>query len=106
MTVMSECCLRKALDQRFDDMSEVRDVAKYGCVSGVSGFIYYEETTSFFDKHQTDIEEWLFDVHGFSLSHFAKDIEDVDLLKNAMVWAAVDLYCAERTIEAETLRPA
>ena len=106
MTTMSECCLRKALDQRFDDMSEVRDVAKYGCISGVSGFIYYEETTSFFDKHQTDIQEWLFDVHGFSLSDFAKDVEDVDLLKNSMVWAAVDLYCAERTIEAETLRPA
>ena len=31
---------------------------------------------------------------------------DVDKLKNDLVWCAVDLYCQERTIYNETMQPA
>ena len=106
MTLMSDCCLRTALEARFTDESEVRDVASYGCISGVSDFIYYRETIAFFDQHQSDIENWLLSDHDFTLADFCKNAEDVDQLKNAMVWAAVDLYCQERTIYNETLEPA
>lgn len=106
MALMSDCLLREALESRFTDESEVRDVASYGCISGVSGFIYYRETIAFFDEHQNDIENWLLNDHDFSLVDFCKNAEDVDQLKNAMVWAAVDLYCQERTIYNETLEPA
>tara|TARA_Y100000004_G_scaffold184087_1_gene232668 strand:- start:547 stop:972 length:426 start_codon:yes stop_codon:yes gene_type:complete len=106
MALMSDCLLREALESRFTDESEVRDVASYGCVSGVSDFIYYRETIAFFDQHQSDIEQWLLDDHEFTLADFCKNAEDVDQLKNAMVWAAVDLYCQERAIYNETMKPA
>ena len=106
MALMIDCPLRTALEARFTDESEVRDVASYGCIAGVSGFIYYRETIAFFDQHQSDIENWLLCDHEFTLVDFCGDAEDVDQLKNAMVWAAVDLYCQERTIYNETLEPA
>lgn len=106
MALMSDCALRDALEERFTDESEIRDVARYGCISGVSDFIYYSETVAFFNKHQVNIEKWLLDEHDFSLSDFCKAVESVDELKNAMVWAAVDLYCQERTIYNETFQPA
>ena len=106
MALMIDCPLRTALEARFTDDSEIRDVASYGCISGVSGFIYYSETCLFFDKHQEDIEQWLLDDHEFSLSEICKGIESVDLLKNKMVWLAVDLYCQEIVIYKETLEPA
>ena len=106
MALMSDCRLRDALEARFTDESEVRDVASYGCISGVSGFIYSRETIAFFNQHQSDIENWLLSDHEFTLADFCKNAEDVDQLKNAMVWAAVDLYCQERTIYNETLEPA
>ena len=68
--------------------------------------IYYSETCSFFDEHQEDIEQWLLDDHEFSLSEICKEIESVDLLKNAMVWLTVDLYCQEIVIYNETMQPA
>jgi len=103
---MSDCRLRDALEARFTDESEVRDVASYGCISGVSDFIYYRETIAFFDQYQYDIEKWLLDEHDFTLCSFCEDAGDVDSLKNAMVWTAVDLYCQERTIYNETMEPA
>ena len=106
MALMSDCRLRDALEARFTDESEVRDVASYGCISGVSDFIYYRETIAFFDQHQSDIENWLLSDHEFTLADFCNNAEDVDQLKNAMVWAAVDLYCQERTIYNETMEPA
>ena len=106
MALMNDCRLRAALESRFTDESEVRDVASYGCISGVSGFIYYRETIAFFDEHESDIEQWLLNDHEFSLADFCKDVESVDQLKNAMVWMAVDLYCQERTIYNETFEPA
>jgi hypothetical protein len=106
MALMSDCLLREALETRFTDESEVRDVASYGCIAGVSGFIYYRETIAFFDEHQADIENWLFNDHELTLQELCGKAEDVDELKKAMVWAAVDLYCQERTIYNETFQPA
>ena len=106
MALMSDCCLRDTLEARFTDESEVRDVASYGCISGVSGFIYYRETIAFFNQHQSDIEKWLLSDHDLTLQEICRDAEDVDQLKNAMTWLAVDLYCQERTIYNETMEPA
>ena len=64
--------LKLALDTRFDDLDEVKDVANHGCGGGVSGFIYYYETSKFFDDYEDEIEEILFDLgieHKLSLIH-------------------------------------
>ena len=47
--------LTDALKERFDDLSEVNDVATHGCISGVSGFIYHTECAEFFDAHEDSI---------------------------------------------------
>ena len=44
---MQESRLTEALDKRFDDIEEIRDVANYGVGGGVSDFIYYSETRKF-----------------------------------------------------------
>ena len=106
MALMSDCRLRDVLEVYFADESKIRDVARYGCISGVSDFIYYHETIAFFNEHQNDIENWLFNEHDYRLIDFCKNVEDVDQLKNAMVWVTVDLYCQERTIYNETMGPA
>jgi len=53
----------------------------------------------FFDTHENEIEEKLEDVFGSHyLSHFIKDALDITQLKNAMVWAFVELVAAEATV--------
>ena len=88
-----------ALDERFEDITEVKDVADHGCEGGVSGFIYYWETRKFFDKYQEEIEEELNDIYG---DDYLKQIlntnpiQDVTQLKNNMVWQVVSSYCTDR----------
>ena len=53
--------LFEALEERFDDIDEVKDVARYGCSGGVSGFIYNWEVREFFFKYEDDIEELMYE---------------------------------------------
>ena len=99
MTALSD-----ALDRRFDDMSEIMDVAKYGCAAGVSDFIYSTELCEFFNEHETDIENVLnhMDVNPHDL---VSDPEYYSFqeLKEKAVWFVVENYCAERVLEHEAL---
>ena len=79
------------------DIDELRDIAEHGMSAGVSGFIYYRETTAKFDEHDDEIQDYLSDwVHdnigeGSSFSYFGGDVEDITQLKNKLVWAYVEL---------------
>jgi len=44
------------------DVGRVSDIAKHGCAGGVSGLIYYNETTSFYNQHETEIWSILSDA--------------------------------------------
>ena len=97
--------LTDALDERFDDLDEIKDVAKYGCQAGVSGFIYYNETRKFFFEHEDEIEEQM-DYIYFG-DNYIKDITEddnctVNQLINKIVWVIVEDYCQKRlgTLEA------
>ena len=92
--------LKLALDTRFDDLDEVKDVARHGCEGGVSGFIYYYETSKFFDEHEDEIEEILFDL---GIEHKSKDFDTIRQLKNNAVWAVVEYYCFMRSEEESNL---
>jgi hypothetical protein len=37
------------------DIGLISDIAKHGCSGGVSGIIYYDETTAFHDQHEEEI---------------------------------------------------
>jgi hypothetical protein len=89
------------LGQEFE-LDELRDIVNCGMSAGVSGFIYYHETTDKFDEHDDEIQDYLSDwVHDNiggdegSFAYFAKDVEDITQLKNKLVWAYVELKAHE-----------
>ena len=84
--------LDSALAARFTDLDEIKDVANYGCAGGVSGFIYYHETSEFFDEHEDEIYDVLNDA-GYSMKNFVDTGSTITSLKNEMVWCVVEMYC-------------
>ena len=91
-----------ALDERFDDLDEVKDVANHGCAAGVGGFIYYNETRKFFFEHEDEIEEKMDEIYFGD--NYLKQITDwdddypcnVNQLINKIVWIIVEDYCQTR----------
>ena len=75
------------------DEQELKDIAEHGCESGcASGFIYYYETSAFFDRHQDEIEEFLYEVIGEDyLIILSEKATDMKTLKNLMCWRFVDM---------------
>ena len=91
--------LTDALDERFDDLDEVKDVANYGCGAGVSGFIYYNETRKFFFEHEDEIEDQMDELYFGD--NYINEITDgdnttVNCLINKIVWIIVEDYCRTR----------
>lgn len=97
--------LHDALAARFTDADEIKDVANYGCAGGVSGFIYYSETTKFFDKYEDEIYDYLNDC-GFSMKHFVDTGSTISTLKNEMVWCVVECWCQAQHLGNELEREA
>jgi|TARA_X000000950_G_scaffold115408_1_gene144970 hypothetical protein len=96
---MQESRLTVALDERFTDIEEVKDVADHGCEGGVSGFIYYSETSKFFDEYQEEIEEELEETLGDEYLRMiaeAPTVHNTRDLKNFMVWSVVSCYCTDK----------
>ena len=101
--------LTNALDERFTDLDEIKDVAKHGCEAGVSGFIYYNETRKFFFEHEDEIEEIMDEIYFGD--NYLKQITDddsctVNQLINKIVWIIVENYCQSKLEEAEELATA
>jgi len=75
----------------------IKDIAEHGCEGGVTGLIYYWETTKFHDEHEDEI--WSI-VSRFAVDSgqtimqyiavVAKDAGDLKQLKNNLVWLAVE----------------
>ena len=100
--------LTDALDERFDDLDEVKDVANHGCAAGVSGFIYYSETRAFFLEHEDDIEDKMDELYFGD--NYIKEITDDDTitingLMNKIVWIIVENYCQTRIQTLELYMP-
>ena len=96
--------LTDALDERFDDLDEVKDVANHGCAAGVSGFIYYNETRKFFFEHEDEIEEKMDEIYfGDNYINVITDGDNttVNRLINKIVWIIVENYCQDRVNQAE-----
>ncbi len=99
---MKESRLTVALDERFDDIEEIRDVANYGCGGGVSGFIYYYETREFFNEYEEEIEQALEEIFGdrwLSDMVASQLVHNTVTFKNYCVWVIVELYCQTKMDE-------
>ncbi len=95
--------LTDALDERFNDIDEVKDVSNSGCVAGVSGFIYYGELRRFFFEHETDIESYIEDNYGyqdFITNYLPYSVND--LIQNS-VWLVVEIFCTTKLNEFESV---
>jgi len=93
--------LTDALDERFTDLDEVKDVANHGCSGGVGGFIYHNETLDFFNKHQEDIEDTLQVVIGDNYIEELSKLKGVITMRelmNMMVWYIVEDYCQSKSL--------
>jgi hypothetical protein len=51
MTTINSWLLQGEKEERF----LISDIAKHGCAGGVSGLTYYNETSAFYDDHETEI---------------------------------------------------
>ena len=101
---MQESRLTVALDERFEDITEIRDVANHGCSGGVNGFIYYHETRKFFNEYEEEIEQELEEIYGdywfLEIAKF-KAVANTITFKNLCVWMVVELYCQNKRDEDE-----
>ena len=86
--------LNDALESRFDDYDEIRDIVNHGCGAGVSDFIYSTELAEFFNEYQDDIEDVL-DEYNVPLSDLINDPDSWTFqeMKEHAVWTVVELYC-------------
>ena len=99
LSIMATATMHTILGVEFDT-DDLHDIVTHGMSGGVSGFIYYHETTDKFDEHDAEIQDylsdWLFDNMpgydaGGSFAYFAPDAEDITQLKSKLVWAYVEL---------------
>lgn len=86
--------LTDALSERFDDVDEIKDVANYGCSGGVSGFIYYKDTSKFFTEFEDDVENVCYNLLGEDyITILGNEQTSVQGLIQMMVWFVVESYC-------------
>lgn len=72
----------------FDETyNEIDMVYNHGCIVGVGGFIYYNETESFFDEYSSEILELLEELKSEFGTEFLKNVE---LTKNNLTWLFVE----------------
>mgnify|MGYP003138798647 CR=1 FL=1 len=87
-----------------EDIFLISDIAKHGCSGGVSGIIYYRETTAFHDEHEEEIWDLVVEYaenEGCKLmelvGRIAKNAGSMTQLKNDLVWWAVEVRAQELT---------
>ena len=80
------------------ELGLISDIAKHGCSGGVAGITYYSETTSFHDQHGTEIWAMVSDAadaagiaNGLMLYNICKNPDSLEILKNDLVWWAVEV---------------
>ena len=98
MTTINSWLLQGEKEERF----LISDIAKHGCAGGVSGLTYYNETSAFYDAHETEIWTILSDeadaagiLNGLMLYNICKNPDDMTTLKNDLVWFAVEVAARE-----------
>jgi hypothetical protein len=94
MTTINSWLLQGEEEERF----LISDIAKHGCAGGVSGLTYYRETSAFYDDHEAEIWAMVSDaadaagiLNGLMLYNICKNPDSLEILKNDLVWWAVEV---------------
>ena len=76
----------------------ISDIAKHGCAGGIGGLVYYRETSAFYDDHEAEIWAMVSDAadaagiaNGLMLYNICKNPDSLEILKNDLVWWAVEV---------------
>ena len=93
---MSGTGVFEALDQHFEDIDQVKDIARHGCDGGVNGFTYHYELREFFFDHEEEIE-WIMDDNGITYADLNVDHEYIQDYITKAVWYVVQ-YWAEQEV--------
>ena len=98
-------CLRAYEAQ---ELGLISDVANHGCQGGVTGVIYYDETTKFHARHEEEIWDLLHqhaEDHGLKkgeyLKYISNDPGSLKQLLNDLVWWAIEVRAQELLDEKE-----
>jgi hypothetical protein len=84
------------------DREELQGIAEHGCVSGVSGMIYYSETCDLYDTHAEELHDLLYQYEqdfGQYPQYIVENLGCLTGFKNAMIWFAAEFYAQEMTNE-------
>ena len=102
MTATVTQTFEQFLADRFTDLDEIRDVAKYGCIAGVNGFIYSSELWEVYNNFEDDIEQMIEDLE-IPFSDLVADVNcwQMQEARERMVWICVENYCADRLLAEE-----
>ena len=86
--------LHYALSERFQDLDEIKDVAKYGCQGGVPKFIYHKEIQDFYFEYQHDICDKMEEL-GLTLKDAPRAIKEFDVRSAIQfaVWTCIEEHC-------------
>ena len=95
--------LTDALDERFTDIDEVKDIVQYGMSQGISDFIYFGDIRRFFFEHEDDIESYIEDNYGYEDWIKSNPPYSVNNLINNSVWLVVEIYCTTKLDEFESV---
>ena len=94
MTTINSWLLQGEKEERF----LISDIAKHGCAGGIGGLVYYRETSAFYDDHEAEIWAMVSDaadaagiLNGLMLYNICKNPDSLEILKNDLVWWAVDV---------------
>ena len=84
--------------------TELQDIARHGCQGGVTGMIYYEETTEIYQRFASDLHDILdtfISEQGYFPEFISKNIGSTSLFYNAMVWFCAEITAMNLTYEME-----
>lgn len=79
-------------------IDELNDIVEHGCASGCAHqHIYYSDTISFYDEHESDICDYITDAIGseFLTETFDNNEGMLTGYKNDIVWTFIELYAME-----------
>ena len=79
-------------------IDELNDIVEHGCASGcATNHIYYTDTVSFYDEHESAICDYITDAIGseFLTQTFDNNEGMLTGYKNDIVWTFIELYAME-----------
>jgi hypothetical protein len=84
------------------DINELQDIAEHGCVSGVSGMIYYSETCKIYDQYAEELHDMIYQYEqdmGEMPQYIVNELGCLTGFKNAVVWFCAEVLAQEMTNE-------